>query len=79
MSVNAVSNSDGSLTPIATRGQTTQFPAMPTPSADYAGRVIQYVGNTTSSYTKGYFYQCKQSGSSYYWELVVGTLNWTDV
>ena len=78
MSVNRVNSSDGSLTAIATKGQTIKFPAMPIASADYLGRVIQYVGTTSASYTKGYFYQCKQNGSSYYWDMVVGTLNWTD-
>ena len=79
MSVNVVSNSDGSLTPIATRGQTIQFPAMPTASADYLGRVIQYVGTTTSTYTNGYFYRCVASGSSYVWQLANGSISWTDV
>lgn len=66
MSVNKV-QSNGSLSPIATRGQTIQFSAMPTASADYLGRIIQYVGTTTSTYTNGYFYRCVLSGSSYVW------------
>ena len=56
MSVNLIDKSDGSLSPIATRGQTIQFSAMPTASADYLNRIIQYVGNTTTDYTSGNFY-----------------------
>lgn len=77
MSVNKVNSSDGSLSPIATRGQTIQFSAMPTASADYLGRVIQYVGITTTNYKSGYFYKCVLNGSTYSWETVVGTVEWT--
>lgn len=31
---------------------------MPTASADNYGKIVQYVGETTSDYTKGFFYEC---------------------
>ena len=76
MSVNKVNSSDGSLTAIATRGQTIQFPAIPTASADYLGRIIQYTGTTTSNYKNGYFYKCISNGGGYTWEVVVGSIEW---
>lgn len=35
-----------------------QVEAMPVASADEYGRIVQYVGETTSDYTRGYFYEC---------------------
>ena len=70
MSVNKVNSSDGSLSPIATRGQTIQFSAMPTASADYLNRVVQYIGATTTDYTSGYFYRCELVSGSYTWVYV---------
>ena len=34
----------------------TQFTTMPTASADYTGKIIQYIGNSTNTYTQGFFY-----------------------
>jgi len=42
---------------------------MPTASATYAGKVVQYIGDTTLTYTKGYFYECSSS-SPYTWSEV---------
>lgn len=47
-----------------------QFTTMPTPSASNLGSVLQYVGNTTLQYTKGYFYECVLDGSVYKWEQI---------
>ena len=44
-----------------------QFGVMPAASIDYAGRIVQYTGVTDSSYTHGYFYECKESDGSYSW------------
>ena len=45
---------------------------MPTASADYADKIVQYVGATTASYTNGYFYKCVEDSSTnpstYSWE-----------
>lgn len=42
---------------------------MPTASATYAGKVVQYIGDTTLTYTKGHFYECSSS-SPYTWSEV---------
>lgn len=47
-----------------------QFTTLPTPSASNVGAVLQYVGSTTSLYTKGYFYECVLDGSVYKWEQI---------
>lgn len=66
MSVNKV-GSNGSLTPIATRGQFTQYSTMPTASVDIVNKIVQYIGATNQNYTNGYFYKCVLSGSNYIW------------
>lgn len=47
-----------------------QFSTMPTASATYSGKVVQYTGNTTSTYTKGHFYECVENSGSYSWSEV---------
>ena len=37
---------------------------LPTASADNLGKVYQFVGTTTSSYTNGFFYQCVSDGQA---------------
>jgi len=37
-------------------GASTMVQEMPAPSPDYEGTLLQYIGPTTASYTKGYFY-----------------------
>ena len=44
-----------------------QYDTMPTPSSTYEGAIFQYIGNTTSTYTKGYFYECINDGGVYKW------------
>ena len=34
-----------------------QYDTMPSPSASNAGSIFQYIGNTTQTYTNGYFYK----------------------
>lgn len=47
---------------------TIQFSLMPAASADLVGRIVEYVGSTTSTYTHGYFYECVNDGGTYSWE-----------
>ena len=49
---------------------TIQSAVMPTPASVYRNRIVQYTGETTSSYTNGYFYKCTQDGGTYKWEEV---------
>lgn len=50
-----------------------QYDVMPTAGLDYVGKVIQYVGNTTPTYTKGYWYSCEEGETqgTYEWVAVV--------
>ena len=43
---------------------------LPTASADELGNIYQYVGSTTQTYKKGFFYECTNDGSSYEWVAV---------
>lgn len=44
-----------------------QLETMPTASATYDGKIVQYVGTTTASYTHGYYYECINNGGTYSW------------
>ena len=44
-----------------------QYDTMPTPSLSLVGAIYQYIGTTTSTYTKGYFYECINDGGVYKW------------
>jgi hypothetical protein len=55
---------------LATKNDIFQYETMPTASADLVGKVVQYIGTTTASYTNGYFYECVSDGAvtpSYSW------------
>lgn len=41
----------------------TQYSVMPTASAEYVGKVVQFIGTTDQDYTNGYFYVCVQLGT----------------
>ena len=43
---------------------------IPAAAAKYVGAVYQYVGETNSTYTHGYIYECVESGSKYAWERI---------
>lgn len=41
---------------------------LPTPSTDYIGKILQYIGDNTPTATNGYYYQCKEvSPNVYQW------------
>ena len=52
-----------------------QYSTMPTASADLVGKIVQYVGTTTTTtpiYTNGYFYKCvsdEEPTPTYSWEI----------
>lgn len=50
-----------------------QYSTVPTASVDVLGKIIQYTGATTSSYTNGYYYMCVSNGEAtptYSWERI---------
>jgi len=53
--------------------QDIQVTTMPTANADNLGRVVQFVGTTTSTYTNGYFYECVSDGDP------TPTYSWTQL
>ena len=54
-------------------GSQTQFTVLPTPSADLVGKIYQYIGNTTLTFTNGWFYKCVSN------ELVPPTYSWVQI
>ncbi len=56
------------------KGQTIQYETMPTPSADYLGKIVQYTGTTNVNYTNGYFYVCVSET-----ENDVTTYSWNNI
>ena len=54
--------------------ETIQYSTMPTASADYVGKIVQYVGLTGGGYREGCFYRCigdqTTTPATYYWEIV---------
>ena len=44
-----------------------RYSTMPTASVDYLDKIVEYIGTTDSTYTNGYFYQCRFDGINYSW------------
>ena len=44
-----------------------RYTVMPIASIDYVGKIVEYIGVTDSTYTNGYFYQCRYDGTNYSW------------
>lgn len=44
-----------------------QLSVMPTASATYVGKIVQFVGTTDATYTHGYYYECTNNGGTYSW------------
>ena len=44
-----------------------RYSTMPTASVDYLNKIVEYIGATDSTYTNGYFYQCRFDGTNYNW------------
>lgn len=53
-------------------GQIVQVASLPTADADTLGKIYQYVGETDTDYTNGYFYKCVEgeTAGTYEWEAV---------
>ena len=44
-----------------------QIDSMPTASVTYDGKIVQFIGTTTASYTHGYYYECVENNGVYSW------------
>ncbi len=49
-------------------GETPQVSTMPTPSAELAGKILQYAGATDGNFTAGYFYKCVMADGIPLWQ-----------
>ena len=49
-----------------------QFATMPAASADYASKLVQYIGESNATYTKGFFYKAVKAADS-------DTYSWTAI
>lgn len=47
-----------------------QYNVMPESSADLANKIVQYIGNTTTTYTQGLFYKCVEALTKYQWQKI---------
>ena len=69
--VSAFTNDAGYLTQhqdISGKQDTIQYSTMPTASSETVGKVVQYIGTTDNTYTKGYFYIGITDGTNYDWQ-----------
>ena len=48
-------------------GENAQYSTLPEASASNVGQIVQYVGETTSTLTNGFFYKCVEDSGSYSW------------
>lgn len=55
---------------IATKQDIIQYSVMPEASADLANKIVQYVGNNTTTYTRGLFYVCAYAITKYQWQKI---------
>ena len=44
-----------------------RYSTMPTASIDNVNKTVEYIGVTNTTYTNGYFYQCRFDGTNYSW------------
>ena len=50
--------------------QVVQYVVMPTAKRIFRGRIVQYIGETTSDYHNGYFYKCTLENETYVWSNI---------
>ena len=51
-------------------GQSIQIDVLPLPTATELGKIYQYIGPTTATYTNGYFYKCLDNSGTYEWQQI---------
>lgn len=74
MEISAIDSETGAITwtntGLSFGGQVIQVETIPTASAEEEGKIYQYIGATTSTYTNGHFYKCVSDGedpATYSW------------
>lgn len=55
---------------IATKQDIIQYSVMPEASADLVNKIVQYIGNNTTTYTQGLFYKCVYATTKYQWQKI---------
>lgn len=55
---------------IAEKQDIIQYAVMPEADASLANKIVQYIGNTTSTYTQGLFYKCVNALVEYRWQAI---------
>jgi len=43
---------------------------MPPAGSEFNGKIIEYIGPSTTNYIHGYFYECSNSGGVYSWNVI---------
>lgn len=70
--VKVVSNSGGIVQITKISEDDFQRDEMPIPSIEHLNKIVQYIGNTTSEYTNGFFYKCVRTEESVYnWDNII--------
>lgn len=57
-------------TEIAAKQDIIQYTVMPEADASLANKIVQYIGNTTATYTQGLFYKCVNALTEYKWQVI---------
>lgn len=55
---------------LATKQEIMQVSELAEASEDLENKIYQYIGETTASYTNGFFYKCVASGAAYIWQEI---------
>lgn len=55
---------------LATKQEIMQVSELVEASEDLEDKIYQYIGETTASYTNGFFYKCVASGAAYIWQEI---------
>lgn len=72
LTIEEITNLAGGLTydELAKELHDIQYESLPTPAAAWVGRIVQYVGEDTTSLTSGHFFKCINDS---------GALKWNDI
>ena len=74
LTIEDITNLIGGLTydPLTKELQGIQYDVMPTPAATINKKIVQYTGDTDTTYKNGHFYKCVESAGVYSWVDISG-------